>query len=354
MFEALYKTLVTQMHDGQESVLLSTLSFGSPKSGMITDKKLLTRELLKGYAESDAPLYETACLALDTGKLQLLDDKISESLLIEPFIPNPRLLVFGGGHIAVPLADYAARVGFDVTVIDDRPSFANTMRFPQAEKVICESFENSFHLIDLRPSDFVVIITRGHRYDGIVLREILNHTCHYVGMIGSKRRVQGMMEELLTEGFLRHQLDKVHSPIGLDIGAITPDEIAISIVSELIACKNKPKISQLGKSFSFPEFDKTVALRVSEYSEVPKALITILSSKGSVPRKAGAKMIAYLDGRTVGSIGGGCSESEVLLKARRVMLDKGFLIEHVDMTGDVAESEGMVCGGTMEVLIESF
>ncbi|MDF2596269.1 MAG: xanthine dehydrogenase, partial [Clostridia bacterium] len=85
-----------------------------------------------------------------------------------------------------------------------------------------------------------------------------------------------------------------------------------------------------------------------------KALITILSSKGSVPRKAGAKMIAYLDGRTLGSIGGGCSESEVLIKARRVMLDKGFLIEHVDMTGDVAESEGMVCGGTMEVLIESF
>jgi xanthine dehydrogenase accessory factor len=354
MFEALYKTLVTQMHDGQESVLLSTLSFGPSKRGMITDKKLLTRELLKAYAESDAPLYETACLALDTGKLQLLDDKISESLLIEPFIPNPRLMVFGGGHIAIPLADYAARVGFDVTVIDDRPSFANTMRFPQAEKVICESFENSFHLIDFRPSDFVVIITRGHRYDGVVLREILNHECHYVGMIGSKRRVMGMMTELLSEGFPAYQLDKVHSPIGLDIGAITPDEIAISIVSELIACKNKAKINQFGKSFSFPEFDKTVALRASEYSEVPKALITILSSKGSVPRKAGAKMIAYLDGRTLGSIGGGCSESEVLVKARRVMLDKGFLIEHVDMTGDVAESEGMVCGGTMEVLIESF
>ena len=87
---------------------------------------------------------------------------------------------------------------------------------------------------------------------------------------------------------------------------------------------------------------------------MPKVIVTILSSKGSVPRKAGAKMIAYLDGRTVGSIGGGCSESGVISKAREIMLSKGFLIEYVDMTGDVAESEGMVCGGVMEVLVESF
>ena len=87
---------------------------------------------------------------------------------------------------------------------------------------------------------------------------------------------------------------------------------------------------------------------------MPKVLITILSSKGSVPRKAGAKMIAYYDGRTIGSIGGGCSEAAVISKAREIMTKDGFLIEHVDMTGDVAQDEGMVCGGIMEVLIESF
>ena len=85
-----------------------------------------------------------------------------------------------------------------------------------------------------------------------------------------------------------------------------------------------------------------------------KALITIMSSKGSVPRKAGAKMIAWYDGRTLGSIGGGCAEGDVLVRARDLILDKGYEMVHVDMTGDVAEDEGMVCGGTMEVLIESF
>ncbi|NTW45162.1 MAG: XdhC family protein, partial [Anaerolineaceae bacterium] len=107
-----------------------------------------------------------------------------------------------------------------------------------------------------------------------------------------------------------------------------------------------------GKKFSFPEFDMEVIEKISESSEIPKALLTILSTKGSVPRKAGAKMAVYYDGRTIGSIGGGCSEAGVITNARRIMLDKGFIIQHVDMTGDVAESEGMVCGGIMDVLIE--
>jgi xanthine dehydrogenase accessory factor len=273
---------------------------------------------------------------------------------MEPFIPKPRLIVFGGGHIAKPLSEFASRVGFAVTVIDDRPSFANSSRFPEAEKVICEDFEKSFNLINLRKFDYVVIITRGHRYDGVVLREVLKHDLSYVGMIGSKRRVKGMMGELLNEGFSKDKLDLVNSPIGIDIGAITPDEIAISIISQLISYKNKGSVNKYGESFSLPEFDIEVAEKVFEKSSMPKALLTILSSKGSVPRKAGAKMVAYLDGRTVGSIGGGCSEAGVVTKAREIMLDKGFLIEHVDMTGDAAEAEGMVCGGIMEVLVEVF
>ena len=160
------------------------------------------------------------------------------------------------------------------------------------------------------------------------------------------------MEELLSEGYSKDTWAKVNTPIGLDIGAITPEEIAISIVSQLISVKNKGNGSS--KKFAYPEFDKELFLEVSKEPSVPRAILTIVSSKGSVPRKPGAKMISYLTGQTLGSIGGGCSEADVLTTARDVMRNEGFLIQKVDMTGDVAESLGMVCGGTIDVIIEVF
>jgi len=351
----LYKELLTKVNEGNKCVMLTYLDLHSDRNGLITEKILLTCENMENQSFSlSNEIYEKINLSLATGKLQTINTQDNKAIVIEPFIPKPRLIVFGGGHIAKPLIEFASRVGFSIIVIDDRPFFANKGRFPEAEKVICESFEKSFDLIKLRQSDYVVIITRGHKHDGIVLREVLNYDLTYVGMIGSRRRVNGMMKELLSEGYSKDKLDLVNSPIGLDIGAITPDEIAISIVSQLISFKNKGNGADHSKNFTSPEFDAEVAKHISDESSMPKALITILSSKGSVPRKAGAKMVAYFDGRTIGSIGGGCSEADVISKARELMLHKGFLIEHVDMTGDVAESEGMVCGGVMEVLVEVF
>jgi len=353
--EAIYEELLKKINAGFQCVMLTYLDSCNHRNGSISKKILLTNEDVKNkvFTLSD-DIYKEIQFSINTGKIRVIDIEEKISLIIEPFIPKPRLIVFGGGHISKPLSEFAARLNFSVTIIDDRPFFANTRRFPKAEKVICESFEKSFSLLNLRKSDYVVIITRGHKYDGLVLREILNHQLSYVGMIGSKRRVKCMMEELLGEGFSKEKLNQVNSPIGLDIGAITPDEIAFSIIGQLISFKNKGTINKSGESFSLPEFDLEVAQKVFEQSEIPKAIITILSSKGSVPRKAGAKMLAYYDGRTIGSIGGGCSEAGVISKAREIMLDKGFLIEHVDMTGDVAEAEGMACGGVMEVLVESF
>lgn len=355
MPENLYKTLLEKVNGGNKCVMLTFLDLLSDRHGSIAKKILITREEIenRSFLISE-DVYKKVCLCLESGKLEIINADQNKSILIEPFIPKPRLVVFGGGHIAKPLSEFAARVGFSVTVVDDRPFFANTERFPEAHHVICESFEKSFDLVNLNASDFVVIITRGHRHDGVVLREALKHDLSYIGMIGSKRRVAGMRDELLSEGYPKAKLDLINAPIGLDISAITPDEIAISIVSQLIGYKNQASIEKFGKSFSFPELDVEVAEKASEESLLPKAIITILSSKGSVPRKAGAKMIAYYDGSTVGSIGGGCSEADILTRAKDVMLDKSFLIKHVDMTGDIAEAEGMVCGGIMEVLIEAF
>jgi xanthine dehydrogenase accessory factor len=355
MIRDLYKELLTKVNEGNECVMVTYLDMQNSQKGSITKKLILTREDIekKSFALTDE-VYEKICLSLENGKIVMAELAEKKSVLVEPFMPKPRLIIFGAGHVSKPVAEFASRVGFSVTVIDDRTFFANQTRFPEADRIICEDFEKSFDLIDFKKSDFVTVITRGHRYDGVVLREVLKHDLSYIGMIGSKRRVKAMMEELIAEGFSKEKLDSVNSPIGLDIGAVIPDEIAISIIAQLISYKNKGAQNKYGKDFILPEFDAEVVETISQESIIPRSLITILSSKGSVPRKAGAKMVAYLDGSTIGSIGGGCSEAAVITKARNLMLDKGFFIEHVDMTGDVAESEGMVCGGVMEVLVEVF
>lgn len=355
MLKDLYKTLLSKVNEGNKCIILTYLNLQSGRNGSISNKVVLTEDEIEKKSDSlNDEVYEKISLSFDTGKPQMVNLEENKAVLVEPFLPKPRLIIFGGGHVSKPLSDFSSRVGFSVTVVDDRPFFANTGRFPEAERVICESFEKSFELINLRKSDYVVIVTRGHRYDAMILREVLKQDLSYVGMIGSSRKVRGMKEELLGEGFSKDKLDLICAPIGIDINSITPDEIGISIVAQLISYKNRAHISKSGEKFNFPEFDIEVAEKISEESTMPKALLTILSSKGSVPRKAGAKMIAYYDGRTIGSIGGGCSEAEVITKARDLMQDSGFLIEHVDLTGDVAETEGMACGGTMEVLVEVF
>lgn len=353
MFNKLYDDLLKKVNNGNQCVILTFLNNNT--EGSIKEKLLLSKNDIDNKTlPLDDMVYEGINKAISLEQIHTVNTSDNKLVIIEPYCPKPRLIVFGGGHIAKPLSEFASRVGFLVTVIDDRPYFANTLRFPHAEEVICEDFKKACDNIDFRPSDFVVIVTRGHKHDGLVLRNVINHDLRYIGMIGSKRRVKGLKDELISEGFYKEALDNINSPIGMDIYAITPDEIAISIVGELISFKNRRVVNNKPMKHSYPEFDVDVISKINNEDPMPKALLTILSSKGSVPRKAGAKMITYLDGRTLGSIGGGCSEAEVLTKARQMMGSGGFSIEHVDMTGEVAESIGMVCGGTMNVLIEVF
>lgn len=352
MYEHIYKNLLDDINNYNKCVMITYLKFKDTVSGIIENKFCLNQSDINNRTQKlDNDIYEKINTSLLSGKIETINISEDRVVLIEPFFQKPRLFIFGGGHIAKPLVEFASKVGFSITVIDDRPYFANFSRFPDAENVICNDFKNSLDLIEFKENDFVVIITRGHKHDKLVLSNIINNKLSYIGMIGSKRRVKGMMEELIEEGYSKDILDKVKSPIGLDIGGITPEEIAISIVAELISYKNKGNNS---KKLSYPEFDKELFLKVSEKPCVPRAVLTILSSKGSVPRKAGAKMVTYINGQTFGSIGGGCSEASILTTARDIMKTSGFLIEQVDMTGDVAESIGMVCGGTMDVIIEVF
>lgn len=350
MFENIYNDLLNIIDSGEEAILLTFMDPKDKKSGKLKNKILSSKSDLDKNI-SDIDLKEKSIECFNTGKPQLID-KDSISVLIEPFFPQPRLVILGGGHIAKPLTEFGEKIGFSVAVADDRPFFANSNRFPGSE-VICDDFESAFDKLKIKKSDFIVIVTRGHRHDGVCLRKALEFETKYTGMIGSKRRVDGMIKQLLEEGYTKDELSKVHTPIGLRIGAVTPEEISISIIAEVISVRrNGSDGSKINKA-NWPEFDNDVIENMTNKDDT-KALITIMSSKGSVPRKAGAKMIAWYDGRTLGSIGGGCAEGEVIVKARDLILDKGYEMVHVDMTGDVAEDEGMVCGGTMEVLIEAF
>jgi len=160
-------------------------------------------------------------------------------IFVEPVLPPADLYIFGAGHVAASLYKVARIAGFDVTVVDDREAYANRERFPEAQQVIAEDFDKAVAQLAPSESSYIVIVTRGHRDDMRMLRWAVQTPARYVGMIGSKRKTITIFKELQREGLPAHLFDRVHAPVGLDIGAITPEEIAVSITAELIAKRRK-------------------------------------------------------------------------------------------------------------------
>jgi xanthine dehydrogenase accessory factor len=158
-------------------------------------------------------------------------------VFIEPVLPPALLYIFGAGHVALSLCQTAASAGFDVIVSDDRSSYATKERFPAAREVHALEFDEAMQKLDPDESSYIVIVTRGHRDDMRVLRWAIQTRARYVGMIGSKRKVIQIFKALEEEGLAAHLFERVHAPIGLDIGAITPEEIAVAITAELIAIR---------------------------------------------------------------------------------------------------------------------
>ena len=158
-------------------------------------------------------------------------------IFVEPILPPALLYVFGAGHVAFNVSDTAAKSGFDVIVTDDRSSYATKERFPAAREVHALDFDEAMQKLDPNESSFIVIVTRGHRDDMRILRWAVQTRARYVGMIGSRRKVIEIFKALQKEGLPAHLFDRVHAPVGLDIGAITPEEIAVAITAELIAVR---------------------------------------------------------------------------------------------------------------------
>jgi xanthine dehydrogenase accessory factor len=163
------------------------------------------------------------------------------SVFVEPVVPLPRLYVFGAGHISKSISKIATLAGFATVIVDNREAFANRERFPEADEIFAEEYEEVFPKLSIRDTSYLVIVTRGHRDDMRVMRWAVGTNAKYIAMIGSKRKVIGVVKELEKEGIPREAFERAFAPMGLDIGAITPEEIAVSIVAEMIAMRRAPE-----------------------------------------------------------------------------------------------------------------
>lgn len=161
-------------------------------------------------------------------------------IFVEPVIPQPTAIIFGAGHISKSLARVAGLAGFRTVIVDDREMFANRERFPDADEVFADEYENVFPKLNVNETTYLVIVTRGHRDDMRVLKWAVGTSAKYISMIGSKRKVINVVRELEKEGIPASAFERIHAPMGFDIGAVTPEEIAISVAAEMIAVRRNP------------------------------------------------------------------------------------------------------------------
>lgn len=164
---------------------------------------------------------------------------------LEPMVPPDQLVIFGAGHIGMPLSRLGAVLGFEVTVVDDRERFANADRFPDAVRIVVEPFEQAVRSVPLSAWTYLVLVTRGHEHDEATLRHVVGSPAPYIGMIGSRRRVLVVFERLRAMGVPEDFMRRIYAPIGVDIGARTPEEIALAILAEIVSVKRGGRASSL-------------------------------------------------------------------------------------------------------------
>ena len=201
----------------------------------------------------EAKVREEAMNVIKEGKSKLLDFDLTgkdkngmicggiAKVYIEPILPTPVLYIFGGGHISFSLVRIGKMLGFRLVVIDDRKEYANSERFSEADKIIADDYPNAFGQISVDRFSYLVIVTREHVHDQTVLEWAITTDAKYIGMIGSRKKIKTIYDNLIAKGVREDILKRVHAPIGLDINAETPEEIAVSIMAEIISAYRSGK-----------------------------------------------------------------------------------------------------------------
>ena len=264
----LYQEIVKLRQDGRRgalatitSVLGSIPSFNTAKM-LVRDDGSIVGTIGGGCVEAE--VWQAAREVMEQEKPRTLTFNLNQNpkydtglvcggtleIFVEPVLPVPVLYLFGAGHVAMNTYKVARIAGFDVVVIDDRDAYANRERFPEAREVIAEDFEQVMSRLQLNESSYVLAVTRGHRDDMKVLRWAVQTPARYVGMIGSKRKTLAIYKELENEGMDPALFERVMAPVGVEVGAVTPEEIAVAIVAEMIAFRRNTMDSVEHKKYS--------------------------------------------------------------------------------------------------------
>lgn len=238
----MYELICAEIEKSQPFFWVGKISDGKDKiieRAAVREKQ----EWVGSLKEETALLNQLSEMRLKPAHTALFDINRQHQYVVEPIKPPEALYIVGAGHVSKEIALLTKQVGFKTIVFDDRVEFANRKRFPEVEAVhICKDFQSVFEEYHISPGSYIIIVTRGHRFDKEVLAQALQSQAAYIGMIGSKKKRESVYQVLVNEGCSRNELDAVHCPIGLSIAAETPAEIAVSIVAELIqhrANKNK-------------------------------------------------------------------------------------------------------------------
>jgi len=234
----LFKELSTVIETGENGALISIIS---PKK---SPEKIFLKNVGQIGAATDTNLTPEAIASIRKLVAKEQSAKIAlengVEIFIETICEQPMVFIFGAGHLSYYISRYAKSLNFRVTVCDDRVEFANKKRFPNSNNIIVENFESIFDKIDINKDSYIVIVTKGHELDEIVLEKAVKTNAKYIGMIGSKRKTSTILKRLSERGISEETLRRVYSPIGISIGAVTPQEIALSIVCELVKIRRLP------------------------------------------------------------------------------------------------------------------
>ncbi|HDS16335.1 MAG TPA: XdhC/CoxI family protein [Proteobacteria bacterium] len=233
--------ICVNLEQGKTPWLLETRPQGGPGKTLRALYNQEHRQAITTFGKSGVPPLHLNPPTIDTNPEAAVRPVEIAGLdcLLSHIIPAPQMIIFGGGHLARPLVEMAAWCRFAVTVIDDRPEFSNRERFPAADRVLTADMEDIRGFHQPGPQVYLILITREHKHDYILLKQLLGTEYAYLGMIGSRRRTSQVKQRLLDEGFSENEIKRLCSPIGLEIGAQTPAEIAISIMAEIILKKHQ-------------------------------------------------------------------------------------------------------------------
>jgi xanthine dehydrogenase accessory factor len=229
---------ILEAYDGGQPVSLATV-VNAVDGGPALGSKLLLRSDGTvsgsfGNAEFDAQVIEVSRKVADIGSNESFNLSDGTEVFVDGFTTPPTLVMVGGGHVGKATADLAYSLGYRVYLVDDRPEFCNEERFPYAEERVIETYDKWTDHLDLNVNSFVVVATRGHRFDDMALESALKTRARYIGVLGSRRKTIMIYRRLLQQGVPLERIKEVYAPIGLNIGAVEPEELAVSIMSEII------------------------------------------------------------------------------------------------------------------------